>query len=69
MIRHTKHVEAAQCNAMIRLHGDTAHPHPGLHLVLKFSDGAEQRVVFEAGETLDKLAEAVRLAQAGQGDN
>ena len=66
MIRHSKHVEAAQCDVLIRLpDSGTSMPHPGLHFILHFADGSDQRVIFEAGVPLDKLAEAVRLAQAG----
>lgn len=65
MRRHSAHVQAADCEVIIRLPGDPSLPAPGLHLILTFANGATQRIIFPAGRSLDKLADYARMAKAG----
>ena len=61
MRRHTKHVVPAECDYRIRLPG-LGGPSPGLHLELRFDDGATQLIIFPLGRTLDALAQGSRMA-------
>lgn len=61
MRRHTKHVVPAEFEYIIRLPG-AGGPTPGLHLELKFDDGATQRIIFPLGRSLEKLVQGSRMA-------
>lgn len=62
--RHSKHVELARWEAIVRLPGDDNLPSPGLHLVLTFEDGATQRVIFPEGKQLNDLHDYTKMAIA-----
>ncbi|UNA00847.1 hypothetical protein ZHS_91 [Edwardsiella phage vB_EpM_ZHS] len=65
MRRHTKHVVPAEFEYTIRLPG-AGGPSPGLHLELKFDDGATQRIIFPLGPSLEKLVQGSRMASTLQ---